>query len=412
MDASDPLAAFRERFAIDDDALVYLDGNSLGRLPKASRTRVLEVLDREWGRDLIRSWDGDWMHLPTRIGDLIGVELLGAQPGEVVVADTVTVSLYKAVSAALDARPGRTTVVIERDNFPTDRYIVESLARQRGLTIRWIDEVGFDGVGASHLRPLLDETVAVTVLSQVDYRSAALVDMADLTRMAHAVGALTVWDLSHSAGVVAIDLRGDDVDIAVGCTYKYLNGGPGAPAFTFVREELQRQLRQPIWGWWSRREMFDMEQGYDPEPGIRSWLTGTPGIVSMAAIEPGVAMLAEAGMEAIRAKSRALTELAVELYDETLRPLGVGIASPRDSNRRGGHITVTHPEAKTLTAELIQAAMVPDFRRPDGIRLGLAPLTTRFVDVYDVVACLADLVASGATQQASPSLPASATSEL
>jgi kynureninase len=236
--------------------------------------------------------------------------------------------------------------------------------------------------------------------------------MAELTRMAHAVGALTVWDLCHSAGAVAIDLRGDDVDIAVGCTYKYLNGGPGAPAFTFVRQQLQRDLRQPIWGWWSRREMFDMEQGYEPEPGIRSWLTGTPGIVSMAAIEPGVAMIAEAGMAAIRAKSRALTELAVELYDETLRPLGMGLASPRDPNRRGGHITVTHPEAKALTAELIRAGMVPDFRRPDGIRLGLAPLTTRFVDVYDVVALLADLVASGATQQAGPSLPASATSEL
>ena len=412
MDAADPLAGFREQFVIDDDALIYLDGNSLGRLPKASRTRVLEVLDREWGGDLIRSWDRDWMQLPTRIGDLIGVELLGAQPGEVVVADTVTVSLYKAVSAALDARPGRHTVVIERDNFPTDRYIVESLAQQRGLTIRWIDEVGFDGVSASQLRPSLDETVAVTVLSQVDYRSAALVDMAELTRMAHGVGALTVWDLCHSAGAVAIDLRGDDVDIAVGCTYKYLNGGPGAPAFTFVRQQLQRDLRQPIWGWWSRREMFDMEQGYEPEPGIRSWLTGTPGIVSMAAIEPGVAMIAEAGMAAIRAKSRALTELAVELYDETLRPLGMGLASPRDPNRRGGHITVTHPEAKALTAELIRACMVPDFRRPDGIRLGLAPLTTRFVDVYDVVALLADLVSSGATQQASPSLPASATSEL
>jgi kynureninase len=249
---------------------------------------------------------------------------------------------------------------------------------------------------------VLDDDVAVTVLSQVDYRSAALLDMGALTAAAHEVGALTVWDLCHSVGAVPIDLHADGVDIAVGCTYKYLNGGPGAPSFTFVRHDLQPHLHQPIWGWWSRRDMFDMEQGYDPEPGMRAWLSGTPGILSMAAVEPGVTMIAEAGMDAIRAKSVALTTFAVQLYDAWLQPHGVGLASPRDAERRGGHVTLTHPRARELTAELIAGGVIPDFRRPDGIRLGLAPLTTRFVDVYDAMERLTALVTRDAVDLDSP----------
>jgi kynureninase len=393
LDDADELAGYRDRFVIDDDSLIYLDGNSLGRLPKASRSRLLEVLDADWAGGLIRSWDRHWLELPTRIGDLIGRQLLGARSGEVIVNDTTTVSLYKVISAALDARPGRRSVVIERDNFPTDRYIVESLAAQRGLDIRWVEDAGVDGVRRDDLEAVLDDDVAVTVLSQVDYRSAALVDMGALTKAAHAVGALTVWDLCHSVGAVPIDLAADGVDIAVGCTYKYLNGGPGAPSFTFVRHDLQPQLHQPIWGWWSRRDMFDMEQGYDPEPGMRGWLSGTPGILSMAAVEPGVAMIAEAGMPALRAKSVALTTFAVQLYDAWLQPFGVGLASPRDAERRGGHVTLTSPRALELTTELIAGGVIPDFRRPDGIRLGLAPLTTRFVDVYDAMERVTALVA-------------------
>ncbi len=383
LDAADPLSGYRDRFVIAADDLIYLDGNSLGRQPLASRQRVLEVLDQEWAVGLIGSWAQHWLELPTRTGDLIGVGLLGARAGEVIVSDTTTVSLYKAISAALDARPDRTAIVIERDNFPTDRYVVESLAQRRNLEVRWIDEAGNDGIAARDLHDVLDESVAVTVLSQVDYRSAALVDMGEITTLAHAAGALTIWDLSHSVGSVPIDVVEAAVDIAVGCTYKYLNGGPGSPAFTFVKHELQDELRQPIWGWWSRRAMFDMEQGYEPDSGMRGWLTGTPGILSMAAVEPGVAMVVEAGMAAIREKSSALTAFAVELYDEWLRPRGVGLASPRDPRRRAGHVTVTHPGAAELTARLVREGVVPDFRRPDGIRLGFAPLTTRFVDVYD-----------------------------
>ncbi|MGI8433337.1 MAG: kynureninase [Nocardioidaceae bacterium] len=390
LDVSDPLAGYRDRFVIDDDALVYLDGNSLGRLPKASRERVRQVLEDDWGRNLIKSWEERWLDLPVRIGDLIASSLLGADAGEVIVNDSTTVALYKSISAALDARPGRRTVVIEEDNFPTDRYVVEALAQHRGLEVRWIPEAGPDGVTADALADALSGDVAVTVLSHVDYRSAAIVDMAALTQLAHQAGALTVWDLCHSVGAVPIDLHADGVDIAVGCTYKYLNGGPGAPSFTFVRRDFQPTLHHPIWGWWSRREMFEMAAGYEPHVDMRAWLTGTPGVLSMAAVEPGVRMVAEAGVAAIRRKSRALTELASVLYDDWLAPRGWAFASPRDTDRRGSHVTVAHPRAREVMAALTARGVIPDFRRPDGIRLGMAPLTTRFTDVYDGLRLMAD----------------------
>ena len=389
LDAADPLADYRNRFVINDETLIYLDGNSLGRLPIASRERVRRVLEDDWGQHLIRSWTDRWLDLPSRIGDLIGQHLLGARPGDVIVSDSTTVALYKAISAALDARPGRRSVVIERDNFPTDRYLVESLAQQRGLEIRWVEPAGTEGVTDARLAAVLDETVAVAVLSQVDYRSAALLDMKGLTARLHSVGALSLWDLCHSVGSVPIDLVADEVDIAVGCTYKYLNGGPGAPSFTYVRADLRDQLRQPIWGWWGRREMFDMDQGFDAQPDMRAWLSGTPSVLSMAAIEPGVAMIAEAGMPAIRDKSCALTALAVDLHDEWLEPQGWVLATPRDPSRRGSHVTVARADALEVTARLVESGVIPDFRRPDGIRLGLAPLTTRFVDVYDGMARIA-----------------------
>ncbi|MBA2573292.1 MAG: kynureninase [Nocardioidaceae bacterium] len=389
LDAADLLADYRNRFVINDETLIYLDGNSLGRLPIASRERVRRVLEDDWGQHLIRSWTDRWLDLPSRIGDLIGQHLLGARPGDVIVSDSTTVALYKAISAALDARPGRRSVVIERDNFPTDRYLVESLAQQRGLEIRWVEPAGTEGVTDAQLAAVLDETVAVAVLSQVDYRSAALLDMKGLTARLHSVGALSVWDLCHSVGSVPIDLVADEVDIAVGCTYKYLNGGPGAPSFTYVRADLRDQLRQPIWGWWGRREMFDMDQGFDAQPDMQAWLSGTPSVLSMAAIEPGVAMIAEAGMPPIRDKSCALTALAVDLHDEWLEPQGWVLATPRDPSRRGSHVTVARADALEVTARLVESGVIPDFRRPDGIRLGLAPLTTRFVDVYDGMARIA-----------------------
>lgn len=401
MDRADPLASFRERFVIDDEALIYLDGNSLGRLPVATRDRLREVVEHEWGSRLIRSWQERWIDLPQRVGDLLGTGLLGARPGEVVVGDSTTVALYKAMSAALDARPGRDVVVIERGNFPTDRYLVESLARSRDLHVRWVDEAGPDGLLLDHLQPHLDDRVALVVLSHVDYRSAAILDMPALTAAAQAVGALTVWDLCHSVGAVPIDLTGAGAELAVGCTYKYLNAGPGAPAFTYVRRELQPTLSQPIWGWWGRVQMFEMEHGFEPQPDIRAWLSGTPSVLSLTAVEEGAALLAEAGIDRVRRKSTALTGLALRLYDAWLAPVGFRLASPRDPDRLGSHLSVVRADARVLSERLTEAGVVPDYRRPDGIRLGLAPLTTRFVDVYDGMSRLRDLSAEPPTEKKS-----------
>jgi kynureninase len=391
LDRDDALAEYRDRFVIDDDALIYLDGNSLGRLGKDARDRVIETLDAEWGARLILSWEERWLELPVTIGDLLGTSLLGADAGEVIVGDSTTVSLYKAIAAALDARPGRRAVVIDEDNFPTDRYVVASLAEQRGLEVRWIPEAGPEGITVQSVAERLDDDVALTVLQHVDYRSAAIADVDAMTAAAHDVGALTIWDLCHSVGVVPIDLHASAVDIAVGCTYKYLSAGPGAPAFTYVRSDLQRRLRQPIWGWFGRRDQFEMALGYQPIPGIGSWQTGTTSILSLAAVEPSVALVAQAGVPAIRQKSERLTALAVELYDQWLADLGWTLRSPREPSRRGSHVTVSHPAARQVMAQAIAAGVIPDFRRPDGIRLGLAPLTTRFVDVFDGIQQLASL---------------------
>ena len=393
LDRDDPLASYRDQFVIPDDTVIYLDGNSLGRLPKATQARIKEVLDEDWGGHLIRSWEDRWMHLPGQIGDLIGTGLLGAGPGEVIVGDSTTVALYKAMSALLDAQPDRRAIVIERDNFPTDRYLVESLAGRRELEIRWIEEAGPDGLQTADVTSLLDDDVAFLVLSQVDYRSAAITDLAGITAAAHDAGVLTLWDLCHSVGSIPIDLHRDGVDVAVGCTYKYLNGGPGSPSFTYVRADLQPRLSQPIWGWWGRTDMFDMAQGYKAQADVRSWLSGTPSMLSLCAVEPSVQMVVDAGIDAIRAKSVLLTALAVSLYDAWLAPLGAGLASPRDPTRRGSHVTVTHPNAQNAAIALTREDVLPDFRRPDGIRLGMAPLTTRFVDVHDGLARLRDLLA-------------------
>jgi kynureninase len=381
LDARDPLAAFRDRFVIDDPELCYLDGNSLGRLPRATVERLSDVVRREWGRELIGGWRR-WMDLPGRIGDRIGVELLGARAGEVVLSDSTTVNFYKLAAAALDARPGRRTIVTDRDNFPTDRYVLEGLAAARGLVIRWLEADPVLGPTPAGVADALDETVALVALTHVNYRSAAIADMPAITEVAHDAGALALWDLCHSAGVVPIDLGAAGADLAVGCTYKYLNGGPGAPAFLYVREALQAALRGPIWGWFGRRDKFAMSQGYEPEAGIGGFLAGTPAVLSLAAVEEGVALVAEAGVGRIRAKAVALTEYAIELFDAWLAPLGCRLGSPRDPARRGGHVAIRHADAKALSQRLVDGGVIPDFRAPDTIRFGMSPLTTSFRDVH------------------------------
>jgi kynureninase len=396
LDRDDPLAPFRDRFVIDDPGLIYLDGNSLGRPPRRSLERMREVVEREWGQRLIRSWNERWMDLPTRVGDLIGRHLLGAAPGQVVVSDSTSVNLYKLAVAALDARPGRTVIVSDAGNFPTDRYVLEGLAAARGLRLELASFDELLGPTPEAVARLVDERTALVSLSHVDYRSGALADMAAINAVAHDAGALTLWDLCHSVGSVPVELDAGGTDLAVGCTYKYLNAGPGAPALLYVRREHLERLRQPIWGWFGQRDQFAMARDYDPAPDVSRFLVGTPTVLGVALVEEGAALLAEAGIRRLRAKGVALTELLVALHDAWLAPLGLTLASPRDPAARGSHVAVAHPDAYRICRALVETAgVIPDFRAPDRIRLGPAPISTRFTDVWDAMDRLRAIVADG-----------------
>jgi kynureninase len=381
LDAADPLAGYRSRFVIDDPDLVYLDGNSLGRLPRWTAARLAALVRDGWGGDIIRGWD-DWLDLPERVGDAIGTGLLGVRSGETIVADSTTTNLYRLALAALEAMPGRRAIVLDRDEFPTDRYVLEGLATSRGLDLRWIERDPAAGPSVDDVAARLDGEVALVALSHVDYRSAAIADMAAISAAVKGAGALALWDLCHSVGAIPVDLITGGADLAVGCTYKYLNGGPGSPAFLYVRSELLGTLRNPVQGWFGRRDQFAMGPGYEPEPGIRRWLTGTPPVGGLVAVEEGARLVTEAGIHAVRAKGVALTAYAIELCDAWLAPLGCTLGSPRDPAVRGAHISIRHPDAGELTRRLIETGVIPDFRAPDSIRLGMAPLYTRFVDVW------------------------------
>jgi kynureninase len=384
LDESDPLARFRDRFVLTGDQdLIYLDGNSLGRLPRDTAVRLAEVVQRQWGERLIRSWSEGWMELPRVLGDRLGETLLGAAPGQVAVADSTTVSFYKLASAALAARPGRREIVTDVDNFPTDRYVLESLAASGGAAIRWLTGDPHTGPTPEQVAGAVGPDTALVTFSHVSYRSAFILDMAGITDVAHAAGALALWDLSHSVGVIPVALDADGADLAVGCTYKYLCGGPGAPAFLYVRREHQPQLRQPIWGWLGRREPFEMAPGYQPADGIAAMLSGTPPVLGLTAVSVGAELVIEAGIAAVRRKAAALTEFAIGVSDELLAPVGVSVGSPRDSAQRGGHVALVHPDARALSARLIAAGVIVDFRAPDVIRIGLSPLTTTFTDVWE-----------------------------
>jgi len=391
LDAADSLAGYRERFLLTDPALIYLNGNSLGALPLATVARMETVFREEWGTALARSWD-HWVDLPARAGDLVG-ELTGAAPGQVIVTDNTTVNLYKLAAAALDARPGRHVIITDDDNFPSDRYVMAGLAAQRGAELRLLATDINQGVHPDLVRAAVNEDTALVSLSHVAYRSGALADMAAITAIAHQAGALMLWDLCHSVGVVPVDLDGCDVDLAVGCTYKYLNAGPGAPAFAYVCARLREVLRQPIWGWFSQRDQFDMGPSYDPAPGMAKFMTGTPSIPGVAAVEEGARLLLEAGLEPMRAKSMALTGYLIELADAWLVPLGCTIATPREAGRRGSHVSFCHPDAERIVARLASGGIITDYRTPDRFRFGLSPLTTRFTDVWDAADAARALIA-------------------
>jgi kynureninase len=314
----------------------------------------------------------------------------------VIVADSTTVNLYKLAAAALDARPDRRVIVTDDDNFPTDLYVFQGLAAQRGLELRIIPTDLDEGLDHGVLAGALGDDVALLSLSHVAYRSGALADMAAVTRLAHEAGALVLWDLSHAAGSVPVPLHASGADLAVGCTYKYLNGGPGAPAFLYVREELQAELRQPIWGWFGQADQFAMGPAYEPVKGIERFCVGTPPVLSTYAVAEGVRIVAEAGIGPLRTKGIALTSYLVDLADTVLAPLGFRVASPRDPARRGAHVSLRHPEAWRLCQALVDARVIPDFRTPDRLRIGPAPLYTRFADVWDGVDRLREITASGA----------------
>ncbi len=391
LDAADPLAGFRDRFSWPGEPLIYLDGNSLGPLPLSTRERISEVVAQEWGAGLVRSWDS-WIGLPRRAGDAVG-QLVGAAAGQVIVCDSTTVNLYKLAWAALDAQPGRTVIVTDDDNFPTDRYALEGIAAQRGCELRLIATDIDEGMSARSVHSAVDTDTAFVSLSQVAYRSGALADMAQITEIAHEAGALALWDLSHAAGAVPVELDAAGADLAVGCTYKYLNAGPGSPAFLYVRAGLQHRLRQPIWGWFGQRDQFAMGPRYEPLPGIDAFMTGTPQIIGTVAVEEGARLLGEAGIGRLRAKGAALTRYLISLADEWLAPHGFALASPRDDRRRGSHVCLRHPEAWRISQALIRAGVVGDYRTPDRLRLGPAPITTTFTDVWDALDTLRRIAA-------------------
>jgi len=394
LDAADPLAGFRDRFVVADPHLVYLDGNSLGRLPRATADRLRTATEQEWGGELIRGWS-HWIELPRRVGDLIGTRLLGARPGEVLLSDSTTVNLYKLAAAALAARPGRRAIVTDDDNFPTDRYVLQGLAAERGAELRVVPTDRDEGLDPAAVRAALDRDVALVCLSHVAYRSGALADLPGITRLAHAAGALTLWDLSHAAGSVPVELAAAGADLAVGCTYKYLNAGPGAPAYLYVRADLAEALRQPIWGWFGQRDQFAMGGTYDPAPGIDRFGVGTPPVLGCYAVAEGAGLVAEAGIDRLRGKGMALTSYLVELADAWLAPLGFRLASPRAPERRGSHVSLHHPQAWQVCQALIDRDVIPDYRTPDRLRLGPAPLYTRFTDVHEALSRLRALVAAG-----------------
>ena len=372
LDAADPLARWRDEFVIADQDLVYLDGSSLGMMPRRTVARLDRVLHHEWAGGLIRSWD-DWLDLSQRVGDRLA-PLIGARRGEVVVHDSTTINIFQLVDAACALRPERGVIAIDAADFPTDRYVVDGIANARGLQVRGdLDRL---------------DDVAVMVRSVVDYRTASVTDVAGETARAKAAGAIALWDLSHAAGVLAIDLTAAGVQLAVGCTYKYLNGGPGSPAFSFVAHDLQATLPQPIWGWFAQADQFEMGATFVPQPDIRRVLLGTPSILALAAAEEGIGLSVDAGIESIQSKACAITGFALELCDQ----LGLESSTPRDPASRGGHVAVRHPDARRLVAELAERGVITDFRNPDIVRVGCSPLTTRFTDVFDGLALLREMV--------------------
>jgi kynureninase len=386
LDQQDSLASYRDQFVANDPDLIYLDGNSLGRLPKSVIERMKKAVEEEWGSDLIRGWNKGWWESPGRIGDKIG-SLLGAAEGQVVVGDQTSINLFKLATAALTLQPQKKRMITDTFNFPSDLYILQGIVKLLG------NEHEIIRIGASDnditpdlaaLESAINEDTALVTLSHVTFKSGYLYDLGHITELAHHKGALVLWDLSHSAGAVPVELDKSNADFAIGCTYKYLNGGPGAPAFLYVNRKIQNDATSPIWGWWGQSNPFTFDLDYQPAPGIQRFLVGTAPMLSTLAMEEALTPLIAAGIEALRAKSILMTDYASYLTDELLAPLGFTLGSPRDSARRGSHISIRHEEGYRINRAMIEEMnVIPDFREPDNIRLGFAPLYISFTDIWN-----------------------------
>jgi kynureninase len=383
LDAADPLAFARERFVLPDGT-IYLDGNSLGALPKATSPQLFDTVERQWGEDLIASWNKHgWIDAPMRVAAKL-TPVVGARPSELLVADSTSVCLFKLLAAAVRARPGRRTILVQEGNFPTDTYVAEGLADMHGLQLRRADP--------GDIATAIDADTAVVSLSHVDYRSGARVDMVAVNAAAGAAGALVVWDLCHSAGALEVDLNGSGCELAVGCGYKYLNGGPGAPAFLYVAEALQDELQPPLQGWMGHAEPFAFEDSYRPTSGIARFLTGTPSILALTALDAGLDAFADIRMADVEAKARSLLKLFIAEVEARCGD-EVRLFGPRDLAARGSHVCFTHPEGYAVMQALIARGIVGDFRAPDLMRFGFTPLYTSFEDAWRAADALADILA-------------------
>lgn len=384
LDAADPLREMRERFVLPD-GIIYLDGNSLGALPKATSPHLFDVVERQWGDDLITSWNKNgWIEWPQRIAARLA-PMVGAKPNELLIADSTSVCLFKLLAAAVGARPGRRTILTQRGNFPTDLYVAQGLAEMAGLQLK--------AVAADEVIDSIDDDTAVVTLTHVDYRTSTVHDMGEVNCRAHDAGALTVWDLSHSAGAMVINLRGSTCDLAVGCGYKYLNGGPGAPAFLFVAEDLQAELRPPLQGWMGHAEPFAFDDDYRPAAGIMPFLTGTPSILALAALDAGLSTFEGVSMRDLERKGRALAQLFIDQV-EARCGTEVRLASPRDPVQRGSHVSFAHPSGYAVVQALIAQGVIGDFRAPDLMRFGFAPLYNSYEDAWSAALVLAGIVST------------------
>ena len=403
MDAEDELADYRKEFIFGDEDLIYMDGNSLGRLPRKTVERLREAVEQEWGEGLIRGWNAGWYEAPSRAGEKIA-KIIGASPGQTIVADSTSVNLFKLVMAALSLQPERRRIVSDALNFPSDLYTLQGCLQMLGHPAGSQHDYQLelaparDGISVDYpdLYSAINEDTALVSLSHVAFKSGFLYDAAAVTEKAHQAGALILWDLSHSAGAVPIELDRWGVDLAVGCTYKYLNGGPGAPAFLYVRGELQDQMTSPIWAWFGQRSPFAFDLDYQPADGVQRFLAGTPPILSLLAMEAGLDLQLEAGAERIRSKSIKLTAYLIYLADQILTPLGFTLGTPGDPAQRGSHVSLRHAEGYRISRALIEEmGVLPDFREPENIRLGLAPLYSSFSEVWEAIDRLRRVVDEG-----------------